>query len=77
MRGKDKQGIPDFYQPLNYGGRAFHSVLHIGAFEKFIDQHQPFFAIIDLFYRVFDPLNFIEEKTFAFGDIVHNIDIAD
>src|SRR5690349_1209770 len=76
MRGQDKKRVLDLDQPLNHCERTFHRILDICALEQFIDQHQPFLAIVDLFYGMLDSLHFVKEKALAFGNIVHDVDVA-
>ena len=70
------KGILNFYQAFDHRRRTLHGVLHVGSFEQFINQYQPFSAGIDLLNGVFDTLHFIKEKTLAFGNIVNYIDVG-
>ena len=77
MGGENEKGVFNLDQTFNYGGRTFHGVLYVGAFEQFVYEHQPFFAAPDLFEGIADALHFVEEETFSFGEVVDYVDITE
>ena len=77
MGGKDEKRTPDLDQALDHRTGTFHRILHIRPLEQFVDQHQPFLLIADLFERITDPLNLIEEKALTLADIILHIDVAE
>ena len=76
VSGQHKQGMSDIDQPADHRCGAFHRVLDIGAFEQFINQHQPLSAIVDTHYGILDALHFIVKKALALDQIIRDVNIG-